>query len=345
MKSQLTVLIMLSVFFFISSAIPALGAKQAPENFEFRVEPIFPDSQLDKQGYYHLAGTPGEAVTLQAWVTNESESPLHVTVRSLNAYSGGGGILYEETPQTEGSSITNEDFEFKTHAESPAELSLAPLESKVMEFTVKVPDITGTLLGSMEFRVFKGTDELSGEENSQLLIDQYKAVNIGVQIDVGDVQETPKVSLADARFSPEQAAIMMPMENNLPIVTPEISGTYEITSEENPDLSITGDIPAFKMAPMTNFSYPYRWTNETLEPGTYEVRSTITINGQPQTFDHTITIENDDVTETRENLEERGEIQAEPKTFPWLMVVVGLLALIIVILIAVVLKLAAKNKK
>jgi hypothetical protein len=36
--------------------------------FEFRVEPIFPESQIGKQGYYHLEGNPNETTTLQARV-------------------------------------------------------------------------------------------------------------------------------------------------------------------------------------------------------------------------------------------------------------------------------------
>lgn len=307
----------------------------AEENaFEFRVEPIFPNSQIGNQGYYHFKGTPNETVSLQAKVINDSENPLQITIRSLNAFSGNQGIIYQVEPVLEGTRITNEVFQFKKATTNPSEVNLDPYESKVVNFSVKIPDIKGTLLGSMEFRVFKGTEALTEEnENSQLLIDQYKAVNLGVQIDVTDYQETPVLTLEKPHFSPEQISVMVPMQNMHPVIVPNISGTYEITKQEDQNFSLAGDIPPFKMAPMTAFNYPIRWTEGTLEPGVYHVKSKLDVNGNTQTYEQTLSIENNEVKETQKKRVARGEIEVAPKSFPWVAVIIGLLILVIIILL------------
>lgn len=326
-------------------SFPPLTVYAEGNDFEFRVEPIFPESQIGNQGYYHFKGTPGSTVTLQARVINDSEKELNVTIRSLNAYSGNQGILYQPEPILEGTAITNELFQFNKATTSPTELSLDPLQSEVVEFKVTIPEINGTLLGSMEFRVFQGTEELTKEEeNSQLLIDQYKAINIGVQIDVADYKETSSLNLEKPTFSPEQIAIMIPMGNNHPVIIPNISGTYEVTKSEDEAFSLTGDIPPFNMAPMTTFHYPIRWSEGMLEPGTYHVTSTLDVNGNTQTYKQTFSIENKEIKETQEKMEERGEIEVTPKTFPWMTVLIGLLIIVIVILLWVVLKSKPKRK-
>lgn len=316
------------------------------EDFEFRVEPIFPESQIGNQGYYHFKGKPNDTVTLQARVINDSEKELKVTMRSLNAYSGNQGIIYQEGPILEGTVITNDDFQFKKVVTIPTELTLGPLESKVVEFTVKVPDINGTLLGSVEFRVFKGTEELTQKkENSQLLIDQYKALNIGVQVDVTDYKETPSLNLDNPHFSSEQIAIMIPMGNNHPVIASNISGTYKVTKSEDETFSITGEISTFKMAPMTTFHFPIQWSKGTLEPGTYHVTATLNVNGNTQLYEQTVSIANNELKETQDKMEERGELEIAPKTFPWITVFIALLIVIVVIFLLMIKKRSKPQRK
>lgn len=314
-------------------SFPSFSIYAEENQFDFRVEPIFPKSQIGNKGYYHFKGKPNDTITLQARVINDRKEELYVMIRSLNAYSGNQGILYQTQPILEGTVITNDEYQFTKVVKSPTDLTLAPLESKVIEFSVNVPDINGTLLGSMEFRIFQGTEELTKkEENSQLLIDQYKAVNLGVQVDVTDYQETPVLTLEKPHFSPEQISVMIPMVNKHPIVVPNISGTYEITKQEDKKFSLNGDIPPFKMAPMTTFHYPIRWTEGTLEPGTYQVTSTLDVNGNNQTYNQTFSIENQEVKETQEKMVERGQVEIAPKTFPWTTVIIALLLVMVLIL-------------
>ncbi|MGO4886173.1 WxL protein peptidoglycan domain-containing protein [Anaerobacillus sp. MEB173] len=323
--------ILLSIMFL---SFPSFLVYAEGNDFEFRVEPIFPESQIGNQGYYHLKGNPNETVTLQARVINDSDKELNVTIRSLNAYSGNQGILYQTEPILEGTAITNDEFQFTKFVKNPKELTLSPLGSEVVEFSVNVPDINGTLLGSIEFRVFQGTEELTKkEEDSQLLIDQYRAVNLGVQVDITDYKETPSLTFESPHYSPEQMAIMVPMGNSHPVIVSNISGTYKVTKSKDEPFSLTGDMPSFKMAPMTAFHYPIRWSEGTLEPDDYNVTFTLNVNGQTQTYEQTVSIRNEQVKETQEKMEERGEVEIAPKTFPWTTVIIALLLVIVVILL------------
>nr|WP_304215072.1 DUF3324 domain-containing protein [Fredinandcohnia onubensis] len=330
MKYRKILWILLPLIFlsFPSSFIYAEG-----NDFEFRVEPIFPDSQIGKQGYYHFKGNPNETVTLQTRVINDSRKELTVKIRSLNAYSGNQGIIYQEGPILEGAAITNDSYHFKKVTTNPSEVDIDPLESKVVEFTINIPEINGTLLGSMEFSVFQGTEELTQkEENSQLLIDQYKAVNLGVQVDVTDYKETPALTLEDPLYSPEHMAIMVPLDNSHPVIVPNITGSYKVTKRNDESFSLAGDIPSFKMAPMTAFHYPIRWSEETLEPGDYNVTFTLDVNGKTQNYEESLPIKNEEIKETQEKMEERGEVEITPQTFPWTIVIIGVLVVVIIIL-------------
>ncbi|WP_071392773.1 WxL protein host-binding domain-containing protein [Bacillus tuaregi] len=322
------------IFLLIILSFPTSIVFAEENDFEFRVEPIFPQTQVEKKGYYHFTGNPNETVPLQARVTNDSKNELTVQIQGLNAFSGNQGILYQEEPILEGSAIIDETYQFQKAATIPSEITLAPSESKVVDFSIKIPDIQGTLLGSMEFRVFQGTEELSQKaKNSQLLIDQYRAYNIGVQVDVTDYSETPALTLKEPQYSPERMAIMVPLDNANPVIVPNITGSYQVTKSKDESFSLVGDISAFKMAPMTAFHYPIRWSGETLEPGEYHVTLTLDVNGNTQTYEKSLSIKNKEIQETQQKMEERGEIEVAPKTFPWTMVIIGILVVVIIILI------------
>ncbi|MCU9612577.1 DUF916 and DUF3324 domain-containing protein [Caldibacillus lycopersici] len=336
----------LFAFLFLSFPTLMVYAAENENDFAFRVEPVFPASQIDNKGYYHFKGIPNQAIVLQARVINDSNSPLTVTISSFNAYSGEQGIVYQEKTTAEGTSITNEHYQFIPYVTTPSEIELGPLESKVIDFTVNIPDITGTLLGSIEFRVFKGTESVSGEdENSKFLIDQYRAVNIGVQVDITDVVPTSTITVTKPIYSPTLTAIMLPLENKQPVILPNITGTYKITKKGDENFLQEGEISEFKMAPMTTFQYPFRWANETLAAGTYTLNVTFNINGSNQSFEDTITIENNDIEETQQKMEARGEIQLETNPFPWIWAIIGSVVVLLLLVLVFILGSNKKKKK
>ncbi|MEQ2528066.1 DUF916 domain-containing protein [Bacillaceae bacterium CLA-AA-H227] len=326
-------------------AFPPPFVYPAENDFEFSVEPIFPQSQIGNEGYYHFQGEPNQTVTLQARVINKSDQQMQVLIRGLNAYSSKQGIIYQEEPASDTTSIIEESYQFKNVITTPSEINLEPLETKIVDFSVKVPNISGTLLGSVEFRVFQGTEELANnEEQSQLLIDQYKAVNYGVQVDIGDYTGTTDISFGTPTYSPEQIAMMIPVENIHPVIVPNITGTYEITKEGDNDFSIKGELPSFKMAPMTTFQYPISWAEGTLEPGTYHVSSTLALNGQTKELEETVPIKNDAIEKTEDFMADRGEIEIKQQSFPWMYVIIGIAIIVVILLIWMLVKRKAKPK-
>lgn len=340
MKRWSWVMIILTVL-----AFPPPFVYAVENDFEFRVEPIFPQSQVGNEGYYHFKGEPNQTVTLQAKVINESNETMQVLIRGLNAYSSKQGIVYQEEPASDTTSIVEESYQFKNAITTPSEISLEPLETKILDFSVKVPNIAGTLLGSMEFRVFQGTEELgNNEEQSQLLIDQYKAVNYGVQVDISDYTGETDISFGTPSYSPEQMAIMIPVENIHPVIVPNIAGTYEITKEGDEDFAIKGELASFKMAPMTSFQYPISWTEGTLEPGTYHVNSTLAINGKTKELEETVPIENDAIEKTENFMEERGEIEIKQQSFPWIPVIICIAVILAFLFIWMIVKGKKKPK-
>ncbi len=337
----LLLLVTFSGFIFNTTSLEA-----ATNEFDFQVEPVFPDSQIGNNGYYHIEAVAEEPITLKAKVINRSDKEMTINIHSMDAYSGSQGILYQKEAILQGSSITDDSYFFKQTITHPEKVILAPLASEVVEFTVNTPALTGTLLGSLSFEVFKGTESLTSEtENSQLLIDQYRAINIGVQLDVSPISDTASLAFGPPSFSPEELSIRVPVENPHPVIINSISGSYTITKEGDASFSVEGEIPTFKMAPMTKFDYPIQWSKEPLLPGNYKITATFNLNGEEQFYNEILTVEQMDLDDAQTAMVERGEINVDPGIPLWIYIVIGTLLIILLVLIAVFVVFMRKFKR
>jgi hypothetical protein len=142
----------------------------------FAVQIVTPENNIGDAGYYHIPGRPGETIALQAALSNLTSEPLEIRAVPLNAYSGPDGIFYQSPSEVDSRlySLADEDYGVSRYIQCADTFTLSAGESKTVDIVVTVPDVdAGTLLGSICFVVFTGTQQVEGAEgnNSAILID------------------------------------------------------------------------------------------------------------------------------------------------------------------------------
>lgn len=311
--------LMLCAFVFLGNQTYA-----QEQQFPFTVVPVKPSNQISRDGYFHIPVKPGTQVTLKANVTNRSNKTLDFTPYALNAYSSFQGIFYS-TPNEKSLikySITDKRYEFIQYLHPLSKFSLNAGESKLVPFTVDIPKgLDGTLLGSIRFQIFVGTANMTSGK-SLLSIDQYQAVDTGIQLDYDKKPTLNKpIHVDNASFDPETLSATFDMTNTSSAILEGIEGDYDVHTESN-EILFTGKIEPFKMSPHSKLTYSAYWNNQSLKKGDYGIN--IRLKGyEPIKSKLSVTGANlDRITEKQERL--KPTVEQTPFGINWLWVIIGL---------------------
>jgi hypothetical protein len=281
-------------FFMAVMSFPVCSRAAESHGLPFRVDIVEPEGQIGDAGYYHVSAVPGETIQLQASVTNITDRTLEINAVAMNAYSSADGIFYLSPSEVDSQlyGLTDKKYglaQYMTHA---ASITLAPGQTQTVDIGVDVPDIdTGTLLGSMRFVTFAGTYDIAGDDSSQLLIDKYQAIDTAIQIDLPKRQAS-SLSVEDPLFRGETFSLGVKISQLSATIQDGISGAYQVVSEDNAVL-FSGDIDAFKMAPMTWLQYIIPWGAKAVEEGAYTLRVTLSHDGETVSFAQPFTIDSE----------------------------------------------------
>jgi len=305
------------------------------QGYLFSVKMIPTINQIGNAGYYHIPGKPGEQIPLQAQLTNNTNQPLELKVVPMNAYSSQDGIFYQSPLEVNSQAYTlvDEEYGLAQYISETNPITLQPNQSEVVSFSIAVPELsTGTMLGSIRFIAFVGTQEIqkADEKNkyAQMLIDKYQAIDTAIQIDLPQTVQ-PSISVGNATFNGDLIGISVAIMNQAAIIQENITGTYEIRDHENIFL-FAGVIPAFKMAPLTEFQYPLSWQYKILESGTYTLSLKIAVNGEESSLEKTFAVNQQGIAKAQQA---QAKINPYIKAgFPeWLSIVIVLVILISII--------------
>lgn len=325
------VLALLFVSLAILSFSPIRGFAAENQGYLFAVEMIPPTDQIGNAGYYHIPGQPGEQITLQAQLTNHTNQSLKIKVVPMNAYSSQSGIFYQSPLEVNAQIYTliDEKYGLAQYISQTDPITLQPNQTQAVSIKVTVPELSsGTLLGSIRFVTFAGTQEIQKADeqnkNAQMLIDKYQAIDTAIQIDLPQTVQ-PSVSVGDATFNGDQIGVSVAVVNQAAIIQENVAGTYEIRDSENA-LLFNGVMQAFKMAPMAEFQYPLSWQYKTLAAGTYTLNLILTVNGGDASFEKTFSVNQQGIAKAQQAQEKINPVIQTG--FPsWLLVVLELLIL------------------
>ena len=333
MKRTLALLIVsLVVFCFLPTCCFAAES----QGYLFAAEMIPPSNQIGNMGYYHIPGTPGEQIALQAKVTNQTDRSLEIKVVPMNAYSARDGIFYQSpleiTSQT--FALVDEQYGVAQYIAETSPVTLQPNQTQIVSFSVTVPELSaGTLLGSIRFVVFAGTQEYQQAQDqsnsAQMLIDRYQAIDTAIQIDLPQTTQS-SMAVGDATFNGDQIGISVGITNQAAMIQENIAGTYKILNREN-NVLFSGEMQTFKMAPMTAFQYPLSWQSTTLESGTYTLSLTLSVDGQETDYERTFMVNQAGITKAQQ-AQAKVTTSIQPSYPAWSIVVVELLVLVLITL-------------
>jgi hypothetical protein len=303
-------LALLFAFLLAIVILPVSGNADGYEGSPFTVEIILPDNNIGSVGYYHVPGEPGERITLKAKLINLTDEPLKIKAMPLDAYSGPEGIFYQSPDEVDSNtySLVDEKYGVAQYITTADLVTLQPKQSEEVEIYIAVPDINrGTLLGSIRFVVFTGTQEvqIEGQNNSSILIDKYKAIDTAIQIDLPEEDQT-SIKVGEPDFIENSTDLGVTILNEAAIIEENIYGTYQIKDKRN-NVIYEGSIDAFKMAPMTKFKYLIPWGDKPFEPGTYTLYIEMNANGRIMNYEIALETENKPVSPDEGNTAENTD--------------------------------------
>ena len=233
MKKALVPLLALLV---VLSFTPAQGYAAESQGYLFTAEMIASTDQIDNVGYYHVPGEPGETITLQARLTNLSDQTLEIKAVPMNAYSAKDGIFYQSPLEENTQSFTLADAQYglAQYMTELSPISLSPLQEETVTFSVTLPNLdVGTLLGSIRFIAFAGTESSQNgekqQESARMLIDKYQAIDTAIQIDLPQ-KANPSITMGEPIFSEKKLSIKL--SNMAAIIQGNLIGTYEISDSK-----------------------------------------------------------------------------------------------------------------
>lgn len=296
-------LIMLLACLTFAGFAPATGYAATGKGYLFAAAMIPTATQIDNVGYYHIPGTPGETITLQATLSNLSAQALEIKAVPMDAYSAHDGIFYQSPLEVNRQAFTlvNTQYGLAQYMSVTSPIMLAAYQSETVTFTVALPALeVGTLLGSIRFIAFAGTQTLQNEGeqagNAMMMIDKYQAIDTAVQIDL-PLAATPAVTVEMPSI--DQNGLTVQISNRAAVIQQNLKGSYEIRDSKAKVLH-SGTMAPFKMAPMAAFQYTLPLQHQTLEAGTYSLTVKLMVDGKTETYDSTFTVDTQGTTEAKQ---------------------------------------------
>ncbi|MEA4928460.1 MAG: DUF916 domain-containing protein [Candidatus Limiplasma sp.] len=323
------------------------GYAEENQGYQFSVDIIAPANQIDQKGYYHIPGKPGEQITLQAQLTNQTDHSLDVKMVPMNAYSSQTGIFYQNPSEVNVQKypLLDDRYGLTSYMTVPDVITLTPKQTQTVQFSVAVPQLReGTLLGCIRFVAFAGTQDLqksSDQNGTQLLIDKYQAIDIAVQIDL-PYAVLPALSVGDPVFDGDKTGVCIQIMNTAALLQKNITGTYAILDQQN-TVVFSGDMQTLKMAPLSAFQYVIPWQGSTLEAAKYKLSLTFHKDDLDFSFDRPFTINSSGVIIAKQAQQQNSpEIKTSHQN--WYEVAFELSILLLIFLFIRHLKLRGKPK-
>lgn len=229
----------------------------ASSGSSFSVRPIIPDNQNSNLGYFNLDLNPMQKQVVQVEVFNESEEEIEVVVEVNKATTSDvGNINYQQTDKTDESLIHNIEEVVTSEKEK---VILLPRESKIVHFTIKMPEVEfkGILLGGLRFT-------LADKENEVVGIENRFAYTVGFVLSNSQDELPVNLNLMDITTGQlnYRNHILVNLQNDIPRIIDQMEVCAKVYVKNENTLVYSSENSGLRMAPNSNFYYGIS-TNET----------------------------------------------------------------------------------
>ncbi|MBM7711562.1 DUF916 and DUF3324 domain-containing protein [Enterococcus xiangfangensis] len=330
-----TVLGMFFSFPMISHAADASG--------DFGVKPVFPENQLDKAiGYFDLLVTPEQEQTLEVTLTNSADKERAFEV-SINpaVTSDGGTIDYgQEKPRLDESLpfdvrevLTIEKKEYTVAVKS--EITI-PIKAKI-----PAEAFTGRVLAGIHVTP-KEEEGKNSSKKDGVQIKNRIAYNLAVVLQESQDAVTPDLKLLSGDVVAVNASptVQLFFQNPKPTIINKLIFTSKIYYEDQ--LYIENTSNEFLVAPSSNFHLNLDLDGGRAKAGNYRAEI-VAKSGEDYEWHFTqkFTIKEEEAKKVNEN----SIFAVEEKSFPWIYIILAVIALLLLIILIVYLKRRKKDEE
>jgi len=255
-------------------ALP-ISAEEQP----YTIDPVIPSNQ-DKgiTNYISISSDKSElSQTIEFLITNNTNEPLEILVKPLNALTSPNGVIqYKPGISEENSKLIDQKYSMTDYVEVIDKVVIPGGSSKVIEANIKMSDIEGTILGAIGFQAV--TEQTVKETDAaQFKINNETNNIIGLQVNFG-TDSTDKFIIDDPYVDPMPSfyAIRLPISLHSPLLMNDVALDYVVSHEEKKLFESKG-MYSFNFAPESKANFALPWDNEEIEEGeTYTIKGTLT---------------------------------------------------------------------
>lgn len=317
--------------------------------FNFAVNPIIPDNQIDKdKSYFDLKLSPDQKQTLKIQLKNDTDKEVVIEAGINSATTNLNGVVeYSQNAIEPDETLA---FNLKEYANIEQEITIPAKSVVEVPVEIHMPKETfdGVIAGGITFKEKQTEKKETSNDKGLAIKNEYSYVIALLMRENANLVE-PKLNLMNVEANQVNArnVIDIQLQNPVARYLNQLKLVGEITNKDNPDLNYTIDAEGLQMAPNSNFSYPVALNGQRLEPGNYHLHliaygnkssdgtiSVETKNGETAKFANQWEFDKDfSISGEIAKKYNKQDVTIEKSDTNWLYWIIGLLLLIIALLI------------
>lgn len=267
----LTSFIVASLLLFFS--IPA----QASE-FNFAVNPVIPENQLDKElTYFDLKMDKGAKQTLNVQLRNDTDKDITVEASINSATTNLNGVVEYGTNKIKPDKSLK--YNLEDYSKIDSEITLAKHTEKEVPIIVNMPkeSFDGVMAGGVTFK--EKTDDSKGnsadKDKGLSIKNEYSyVVALLLRQNTTDVQPDLKLKTIEPDQVNARNVINIGLQNPKATYLNQLNVDASIYKKGSNDALYKSQKDGMQMAPNSHFSYPVALNGEKLQAGKYVMKMT-----------------------------------------------------------------------
>ncbi|HBM2518137.1 TPA: DUF916 and DUF3324 domain-containing protein [Enterobacter hormaechei subsp. xiangfangensis] len=268
--NQLLALLFASIFFFV----PTIGTAS---EFNFAVNPVIPENQIDKEKtYFDLKMAPGTVQTVEVQLRNDTDQEVVIVPVIASATTNLNGVV--EYGENDIEADETLPYDMADLIEVDEEITI-PKQSQItlpLKITMPSESFEGVIAGGLTLKeTIEETDTADSEEEQGLAIKNEYAYVVAILLRQNTTEVSPDLKLLDVGPGQVNArnTINVTLQNPEAAYLNSLRLINEVKKKGDSDVLYSSDTSRMQMAPNSNFSYPISLEGQRLEAGTYVLTS------------------------------------------------------------------------
>lgn len=265
---QLLMLVFVSILF-----LPITGATS---EFNFAVNPVIPENQIDKEKtFFDLKMEPGMVQTVEIQLRNDTDSEVTIAPVIAAATTNLNGVVEYGHNDIEPDETLM--YDLADLIEVAEEVNIPAQSQIVLPLKITMPEetFTGLIAGGITLKETINEEESDQSQEQGLAIKNEYAYVIAIMLRQSTESVTPDLNLINV----EPGQINSRNRINVTLQNPE--ATYlnslhlisEVTRKGENEILYASETSRMQMAPNSRFSYPISLNGQRLEAGDYVLKA------------------------------------------------------------------------